>query len=303
MMSSKRFAKVLLLYIALGIASTAAGQTGPTPQQPKLEILTRQGDFYWVVETAADGSRKGGWVNAQVRRGRIDRNALQPIPALPPAPTAQQGSPDAANVNERLARVEQALAAGQNAGPPEIATQPTTSVQSAPLPQVAQPPRETSTPAQSRPQTREGFWFNAGLGFGAAGCQTCFGREGGASGGLSLGGTITDKVLLGIGTTGWYKSENGVAVSVGTLDARLRFYPVRRSGFNLTGGLGLGTVSLGVRRVGSASETGLGLMLGLGWDIRVAPNVSLAPFYNGFAVSTTNADAYVDQVGLGVTIH
>ena len=99
------------------------------------------------------------------------------------------------------------------------------------------------------------------------------------------------------------QTKSGVAVNVGTLDARLRFYPVRTSGFNLTGGLGLGTVSLGVANVGRASEAGVGLMLGLGWDIRVAPNVSLSPFYNGFAVQTTNADAYVDQVGLAITIH
>jgi hypothetical protein len=109
--------------------------------------------------------------------------------------------------------------------------------------------------------------------------------------------------LLGVGTTGWYKSEDGVAVNVGTLDARVRFYPSTRHGFSLTGGLGLGTVSLGVAGFGSESETGVGLMLGLGWDIRVGRNVSLTPFYNGFAVRTANADAYVDQFGLGITIH
>ena len=33
------------------------------------------------------------------------------------------------------------------------------------------------------------------------------------------------------------------------------------------------------------SEFGVGLMLGLGWDIRVGRNVSLTPFWNGFAMS------------------
>lgn len=304
-MPSVRVTNVLLFCIALGIATTAAAQTSPAPQQPRLEILTRQGDFYWVVETSLDGTRKGGWVNVSVPLDRIDRNAFKPLPALPPLPSAQ-GSPDAASVNERLARIEQALAAaaGQSAGPPDVTTQPATSVQSVPLGQVTQPRPQGITPQQGpRPQTREGFWFNAGLGFGSAGCQTCFGREGGASGGLSLGGTISDKVLLGVGTTGWYKSVDGVTVNVGTLDARVRFYPSTRSGFSLTGGLGLGTVSLGVAGFGSESETGVGLMFGLGWDIRVGRNVSLTPFYNGFAVRTSNADAYVDQIGLGITIH
>jgi len=287
----------LLVVAAPGFAQTSVQKQSST-QQPKLEIVTRQGDFYWVVETEPDGSRKGGWVSAQVPLERIDRTALKALPAVPSGP---EEPPNAAIVNERLNRIEQALAVNQR---PErdVTTQPTNSVQSTPVPQIAQPQRETSAPVQS-PQSREGFWFNAGFGFGAAGCQTCFGRASGASGGLSLGGTVSDRLLFGVGTTGWYKSENGVAVNVGTLDARLRFYPVRTSGFNLTGGLGLGTMSLGVANVGTASEAGVGLMLGLGWDIRIASNVSLSPFYNGFAVRTTNADAYVDQIGLGITIH
>jgi hypothetical protein len=73
------FAVVTLCALAgLGIASTAAAQSNST--QSKLEVLSRQGDYYWIVETAPDGSRKGGWVNVQVPLDRIDRNALQPIP-------------------------------------------------------------------------------------------------------------------------------------------------------------------------------------------------------------------------------
>jgi hypothetical protein len=272
--------------VALGTATTAAAQTSSAPQQPKLEIRTQRGDFYWVVETESDGSRKGGWVNARVPLDGIDRNALQPIPALPPS--ALEGSPDAAGVNEGLS---------------EIATQPATSVQSAPLPQVAQPRPQRVTPGPPRPRTGEGFWFNAGFGFGSAGCRTCFGREAGASGGLSLGTAISDKVWLGVGTTGWYKSTDGIAVNVGTVDARVRFYPSTRSGFSLTGGLGLGTVSLGVADLGSSRENGVGYMFGVGWDIPVRPRVSVTPFYNWFAVRTTSANAHVDQVGLGVTIH
>ena len=47
----------------------------------------------------------------------------------------------------------------------------------------------TSTPAAAQhPQTREGFWFNIGLGYGSPGCDGCGSRLGGFSGGLSLGG-------------------------------------------------------------------------------------------------------------------
>src|SRR5690606_1999339 len=84
-------------------------------------------------------------------------------------------------------------------------------------------------------QERSGFWANVGFGYGSLGCQDCDGREGGLSGGLSLGRTVSDRLLLGIGTTGWTKEVAGERLSVGTLDFRVRFYPVASSGFFITG--------------------------------------------------------------------
>jgi hypothetical protein len=159
------------------------------------------------------------------------------------------------------------------------------------------------TPVMTNSQSRNGFWFNGGLGYGSMGCENCIGRVSGASGGLALGATMSDRLLFGVGTTAWYKSEDGFTSSVGTFDARLRFYPSVTSGFFLTGGLGLGTISAGIRDVGTETEVGVGLMLGLGWDIRVSPNVSLTPFWNGSAVNTANANSNFGQLGLGVTIH
>jgi len=150
---------------------------------------------------------------------------------------------------------------------------------------------------------RRGFWFSGGLGYGSLGCEDCTAREGGLSGGLALGGSVSQKVLLGAGTTGWTKSEGGVDLTVGTLVALIRFYPSARSGFFLLGGLGVGTIHLAVDGFGSDSETGGGALVGLGWDIRVGDNVSLTPFWNGFAARTENADANVGQLGLGVTLH
>jgi hypothetical protein len=161
----------------------------------------------------------------------------------------------------------------------------------------------TPNPAGPTAQVREGFWFNGGLGFGSLGCDDCSGRTNGLSGGLSGGGTVSDRLLLGVGTTGWHRSEDGVSLTAGTLDARLRVYPSVSSGFFLTGGMGVGTINASVSGLGSAREKGLGMMLGLGWDVRVAPKVSLTPFWNGFAVRTSNASANVGQLGLGVTVH
>jgi hypothetical protein len=170
-------------------------------------------------------------------------------------------------------------------------------------------PREQIAPVSPQPspsdvrpvpnrQVRDGFWFNAGLGYGTFGCEDCLGRADGLSGGLSLGTTVNDKLLFGVGTTGFAKTVLGETFTVGTLDARVRFYPSRNSGFFLNGGIGLGSISYA-----GESEFGVGVMLGLGWDIRVGKNVSLTPFWNGFAMSNSNVDANVGQLGIGVTIH
>ena len=158
-------------------------------------------------------------------------------------------------------------------------------------------------PVPSAAQERHGFWFNGGLGYGSLGCEDCGSREGGLSGGLSLGGTLSPKLLLGVGTTGWYKDEGRASLTVGTLDARLRWYPSTTGGFFLTTGLGVGSIRASVDGFGSASETGVGLMLGLGYDIRIGGGLSLTPFWNGFAVRTDNADANVGQLGLSLTVH
>jgi hypothetical protein len=153
------------------------------------------------------------------------------------------------------------------------------------------------------PQTRSGFWFSGGLGYGSLGCDGCDGRSGGVSGGISLGGTLSPKFLIGIGTSGWTREEIGARLTVGTLDARMRFYPSATGGFFLTGGVGLGSVHASVSGFGSETETGIGLLLGLGYDLRIGSNVSLTPFWNGYAVQSGNADANVGQLGLSITVH
>src|SRR5437762_5563892 len=98
-------------------------------------------------------------------------------------------------------------------------------------------------PQPRQPQLRHGFWFSGGLGYGSLGCQNCSGRTGALSGNISLGGTLSPKLLLGVSTNGWTKSDSGATLTVGTLTAAVRFYPSATGGFFLTGGLGLGTVS------------------------------------------------------------
>lgn len=157
--------------------------------------------------------------------------------------------------------------------------------------------------AAQKPQERKGFWFNAGLGYGSLGCEGCDGRESGLSGGLSLGATLSPHVLLGVGTTGWTKTQDGATLTVGTLDARARIYPVADGGFFFTGGIGVGVVDVYAGDFGNESQTGVGFLFGLGYDLRLGKNVSLTPFWNGFVINVDNTTTNVGQIGLGVTIH
>lgn len=161
----------------------------------------------------------------------------------------------------------------------------------------------TDTAEAQNAQARSGFWFNAGLGVGTLGCEDCEGRVRSISGNLSLGGTINPKLLIGVGTTGWSKSEDGATLTAGTLDARLRFYPSLTNGFFLTGGVGLGAVRAEISGFGGATETGVGGLMGIGYDFRIAQNVSITPYLNWFAVSASEANANVAQFGFGITTH
>ncbi|MEX2663821.1 MAG: hypothetical protein WD227_17950 [Vicinamibacterales bacterium] len=304
----------------------------PTAQQPRLEIVSQVGEYYWVVATYSDGSRRGGWIPRSIVQ-QINSHELRPIPSAPPEPppavpapvvpndydglvlalqdmrakidraaTATSGLPDAASLNERSRRISdaiallQSLAADQGSGPPAVVQPFVTRPRVQPVPVqtvVAQP-----LPSPRRPHAREGFWFSAGLGFGSLGCRDCVGRDDGLSGGLSLGGTINDRLLFGVGTTGFAKTVLGDTLSLGTVDARLRFYPQATSGFHINVGVGFGSVSFA-----DITDTGIGVVLGMGWDIRMGRNVSLTPFWNGIGLEFDGGDANFGQIGIGFTIH
>lgn len=158
------------------------------------------------------------------------------------------------------------------------------------------------TKAESK-QVREGFWLNVGLGAGSFGCEDCDGRVGGLAGNLSLGGTISQKLRLGVSSDAYVKSEDGATTTLGSLTAQVRFYPSSTGGFFLMGGVGYGTLSVELDGIGSDSESGAAAMLGLGYDIRIGRTISLTPSWTGFAVNTSSTTWNAGQLGLGITIH
>lgn len=160
------------------------------------------------------------------------------------------------------------------------------------------PSRPVIAPGRT-PLQRGGFWFSGGLGFGALTCEFCENSYfGGLSGGLAAGGTVNPHLLIGAGTTGWARTIEGDTVSAGTLDFRVRVYPSLYHGFFVNGGIGFGSMS-----IGTFSDTGLGGMYGLGWDIRTGRNISVTPFWNGSILSAFDQLWGFGQIGVGVTFH
>ena len=166
--------------------------------------------------------------------------------------------------------------------------------------QITAPAPALENPGQ---QSRwAGLMFNVGLGFGSIGCEDCDGyRWDGLSGGMMLGRAITPKVWAGVGTSGFTRVADGDTMQMGTFDGRFRFYFKETgpaAGLHVNLGAGIGHIKV----EDSAREFGFGLMFGAGWDIRVGKNVSLTPFWNGFAMSNSVVDGNVGQIGIGVTI-
>lgn len=156
--------------------------------------------------------------------------------------------------------------------------------------------------AQGHPHNREGFWINFGAGYGSLGLDGLDDREGGLSGNLALGGTLSQRFLLGGGTTGWTKEVDGVRINFGTVLLLARFYPSATGGFFLTAGLGGGQVGLSQGST-SISESGGGALLGLGFDARVGANWSITSYANSIGISVDGGDANILQFGVGVTFH
>jgi hypothetical protein len=178
------------------------------------------------------------------------------------------------------------------------------------------------------PPSRDGFWLGFGLGYGAAATtcdrRACEGeREGSLTASLRLGGTLNPRVLAGVESNLWVKDLDGTNTVLAGLAATATFYPWESSGLFVKVGLGLSYASRDTRtgtRLNmpvdatiNFQQVGAGVLAGLGYDLRVAPNVSITPSFtwtfgatgtvtvDEIAVPGTRHD--VLDFGLGVTFH
>ncbi len=146
------------------------------------------------------------------------------------------------------------------------------------------------------------LWSSVTLAYGAMACGDCKSVVGGPSGSIGAGKIISSSLLVGLGATGWIRSQARGTVSVASLDARVRFYPAPANRFFFTAGAGVATLRGNLPALGRKSEFGPSGFVEMGFDVRIAENVSLTPSLMAFAAKSSTFDAFILQPGIGITV-
>ena len=157
--------------------------------------------------------------------------------------------------------------------------------------------------AQELPQTREGFFIGFGLGWGSYGCSDCDAREGGLAAYLKLGGTLSQRILLGVESGGMTTTAGSARLTTSNVTGFAAYYPSAESGLFFKAGAGISFVEGSLSGVGRSTDTGLGVTLGLGYDTRLKENFSVTPFGNWLYGRVGGISTNVVQVGVGMTWH
>ncbi len=158
------------------------------------------------------------------------------------------------------------------------------------------------TAGAAQAQSHEGFWVGFGFGGGSLGIDGGTDRDTGVVGYVKLGGTMNERLLLGVESNGWKKDQSGSTVTHNNLSAVAYFYPSATSGFFLKGWLGWSNLSVEVLGI-SAAENGAGAVFGLGYDALIGDNWSITPVLNFNGGAFDGGNSNIGELGVGVTWH
>jgi hypothetical protein len=127
----------------------------------------------------------------------------------------------------------------------------------------------------------DGFWIGFGLG---GGWNVSDGLDGeslpGTGGYFRLGGTPSQKVLLGFEGSGWARARFDEVLTRGNGMFIVMLYPSENGGFFLKGGVGGASVTR-IRTFGTVTvESGFGASAGIGFDVRLGNNIYLTPNFD-----------------------
>jgi hypothetical protein len=174
-------------------------------------------------------------------------------------------------------------------------------------------------------QTRHGFFFGGGIGYGSGDASTeetrgdlsqigglDSGREGGLTINLRLGKTISPRLALGAELNGYFRSEDLADISLFNATAAFYLYPAD-AGFFVKGGLGLARANFSLDN-DDLSGLGFGAMVGVGYDFAIGESLAVTPqaaywFGSPGDMSVDDIDILhgfrhnVIEVGVGITLY
>lgn len=162
-----------------------------------------------------------------------------------------------------------------------------------------------------RDDRRQGFWLTAGLGAGSESFDANDGLgwsddKGGGLAYLKLGGTVSPSLLIGAEFNAWGRRYRYEEYDRGLTTAMViaQWYPGgRRSDFWLRGGLGFARDFLDIDGGQRTRENGTAVAVGLGYDIRVARNISITPMLDLQGQRYDSHDERLVNIGLGISFH
>ena len=171
----------------------------------------------------------------------------------------------------------------------------------------------TSDGAAQRRHRHEGFWIGFGIGGGVNTAENVEeGERGGGAVYIRLGGTLSQKWLLGGEISVWGRQEdtilgdNSVSLTRSNATFTAMFFPSSNGGFFIKGGLGGANVELQAGGV-KISEQGVGTTLGLGHDVRLGRNLYLTPNFDlliqTFETASQTTTNTLVLLTLGLTWH
>jgi hypothetical protein len=163
------------------------------------------------------------------------------------------------------------------------------------------------TLAAQREVKHRGFWIGFGLGGGWNTTENVSTETlAGGAGYIRLGGTPSERFLVGGEVNVWVREDGNVTQSQGNATLTVLFYPSRSGGFFLKGGFGGATVQY-EQSTGSVTTTvtdqGYGTTFGLGYDVRLGRNFYVTPNADLLFQRIEDVEYTLFLVSVGVTWH
>lgn len=151
----------------------------------------------------------------------------------------------------------------------------------------------------ARDSPRSGLWGGFGFGYGSLGCDGCDDRIDGFSGMGVIGGTLSDVVRIGGGTSFFTREEDDATLTIGSGLFIIQVFP-GRGNFYLQGGAGFATAEVELLDEDFTDE-GAAFLIGLGYTANLGESRKLAivPFANWMGTSL-GPDLELFQLGVGL---